>query len=673
MLELKAQDTLTAVELNRGEGFRFALANGEVRELVLEETDARVLLTNCADTRVEEPDGGTIYGFTCRVRIDGRPMTLERTVCAQASFYEPYVVDGMLIWFDGVQDIFDLVAEHHGPCKPGRHARFAVQDASLPICPEPMQPWCPIDGDRIDVADCYNGDDPWMGPYLGASAHGGLDINHPRGTPLWAPIDLDGGAYRCHITRGAKNNRWWGFRHWPDGSTWVLGTAHLVRLLVPEHRPIKAGTQYAESAGVRVGSHDHTHFSFMVKQRGDVFRLDPWILFWQIFENNRRYGNPRSPMRQHIDCPTVVDMAPVGPARTGEPVEFRSRTRIGHKAKELAYWWTFGDGGCTAEPNPAHVFVEPGVYPVTLTVDDDRGRRAARTHHVTVAGEPADIPALSLESPDEPGFRPRPARMTDTYGERPALGHTVEFTAYTGGAHPPAGKTVLLGGVTAARAASGLGIADGAGPSREAGTLADDGERMWLNGLGIQLKLDGDGAALRLRPDAAALGPGVHRQVLRVGCDGLANSPAAFRVVVRVIDPPHLRTVTVGDRDRGFYATPGFWVEPRFNHWEPAGEGGRYLANGGRAADDEFARFTPALRAGRYEVWFSDRTPFAPDARFQVRVRHGGGEDIVWCEPARSPVIGAFDFDDGADGFVEVRTAGSTGQVLADAVTFRPI
>ncbi len=673
MLELKAQDTLTAVELNRGEGFRFILKNGETRELVLEETDARVLLTNCADTRVEEPNGGTIYQFTCRVRIDGRPMTLQRTVCAQDSFYEPYVVDGMRIWFDGVQDIFDLVVEHHGPCQPGRHARFAVQDATQPICPEPIQPWCPIDDDRIDVADCYNGDDPWMGPYLGASAHGGLDINHPRGTPLWAPIDLDDGAYRGHITRGAKNNRWWGFRHWPDGSTWILGTAHLIRLLVPEHRPIKAGTQYAESAGVRVGSHDHTHFTFLVKQRGNIFRLDPWILFWQIFENNRRDGNPRSPMRRHIDRPTVVDLAPVGPARTGEPVQLNAKTQIGHKAKELAYWWTFGDGGSSSEPNPAHVFTEPGVYPITLAVDDDRGRRAARTHHVTVTGEPADVPTLSLESPDEPGFRPRPAWMTDTYGERPALGHTVEFTAYTGASGPPAAKSVLLGGVTAGRVGSGLRIADGAEPSREAGTLADDGERMWLNGLDIELKLDEDGAALRLRPDVAALGPGVHRQELLVGCDGLDNSPAAFRVVVRVIDLPHLRTVTVGDQDRGFYATPGFWIEPRFNHWEPAGEGGRYLANGGRAAEDEFARFTPDLRAGRYEVSFSDRTPFDPDARFEVRVRHRGGEDIVWCKPAGSLVIGTFDFDDGADGFVEVRTAGSTGQVLADAVTFRPI
>ena len=91
MPELEAKDTLTPVELNRGEGFTFKLRNGEVR------------------------DGGTMYHFTCRVRIDGHRMTMERYVCSQECFYEPYVINGMRVWFDGVQDIFDFTMENHGP------------------------------------------------------------------------------------------------------------------------------------------------------------------------------------------------------------------------------------------------------------------------------------------------------------------------------------------------------------------------------------------------------------------------------------------------------------------------------------------------------------------------------------------------------------------------------
>jgi hypothetical protein len=36
-------------------------------------------------------------------------------------------------------------------------------------------------------------------------------------------------------------------------------------------------------------------------------------------------------------------------------------------------------------------------------------------------------------------------------------------------------------------------------------------------------------------------------------------------------------------------------------------------------------------------------------------------------------VLGTFEFDEGGDGYVQFLAAGSRGQVLADAVRFRPI
>lgn len=42
-------------------------------------------------------------------------------------------------------------------------------------------------------------------------------------------------------------------------------------------------------------------------------------------------------------------------------------------------------------------------------------------------------------------------------------------------------------------------------------------------------------------------------------------------------------------------------------------------------------------------------------------------------EPAKSLLIGVFEFDEGMDGFVEILAEGSTGQVLVDAVLFEKI
>lgn len=657
MLELEAKDTLTPVELNHGEGFTFKLRNGGVRQFVLEETSAAVLLSSCADTRVEEPDGGTIYHFTARVRIDGHPMTMERYVCSQECFYEPYVINGMRVWFDGVQDIFDFTMENHGPCRPNRHARFAVQDAALPICPQEMAAWCPIDGQFIDVGDCYNGDDPWMGPYLGGTAHGGMDINHPRGTPLWAPIDFDYGHYYACVARGANNNRWEGVRRWPDGSTWVLGTYHVIRALVPEHRPIKAGTHYAEAAGVWVGSHDHTHFVFKVKDRGRVFHLDPWILFRQIFENEKRTGGSRVlPQHRPLWKRTVVDMAPLGPATTGEPVTFAAQVRKGRGVDNLKHYWTFGDGGFSAEENPAHTFAKPGIYPVTLTANDGR-RVAARTQHVTMDGEAVKTPALVLIAPDEFMFRPRPAHAMDVFGRPPRhIPHTLEFVARPDTRPVPAPKRVFLKN-------AGGGTLDGA-------SIDCAGAPGWLN---VTIRGSGNEQALAVSVDATGVEPGKYAAVIRADCPGAVNSPQRFRAILHVPAEPPKAQVTVDDLDDGFYATPYFWVGPRFNHWKELGYGGRYLTNGGRSTEGEFARFTPDLRAGCYEIAFSDRTPFQEGTRFAVRVRHRSGDDTVWVEPARSRVIGTFEFDEGTDGFVEVTAAGSTGQVFADAVTFRPL
>jgi hypothetical protein len=112
-----AKDTLTAVELNHGQTLHFKLLNGQTRKITLEKTSAEILLKGYEST---------LYHFTCLVAIDGHQMLMERYVGSQESFYQPYVVNGMRIWFDAVTDIFDFLNEVHGKCRPARHARFAL-------------------------------------------------------------------------------------------------------------------------------------------------------------------------------------------------------------------------------------------------------------------------------------------------------------------------------------------------------------------------------------------------------------------------------------------------------------------------------------------------------------------------------------------------------------------
>ncbi len=648
-LSYAAKDTITAFEMDPGDAVQFRLRNGQTRIITLEQTAARVLATNLREPRKAQPDGGTLYEIRAKVKIDGHSLTLVRYVGSQESFAEPYVINGMRLWLDAVSDAFQFMADNHGGqagCAMLRRARFAANDARDALAPVELHPWTPFERLRLDIAECYNGDDPYMGAYQGAECHAGLDINQTKGTPLFAPIDIDDHHLFNSLAAGDNNNRWRGVHRWPNGETWTLQSHHLVALLVPDHRPIRAGAHYASTAGVFVGSREHTHFIFRVRRPGEEdLMLDPWMLFWQTFEQeNRRTGAIRA----------VIE--PFGPARTGEAVRFSSRgSRMGRWAFRANYIWTFGDGGLSLEPNPAHVFARPGVYPVTLTVEDGVERSSA-THLITVDGDALAQPALALGSDDDVSFVERRAEVRDTYGIAPAFEpHTLRFTLRRGS---PAVivKRVLItnrgGGELSAALKASIQYHDAAG---------------WL-----AVEPEPDGRALRVRAAGEKLMPGLYLATVRVEC---AETSEPFRVLLDVREGRPPSTVVVDDADPGFYATPHFWVGHRFQRWQRKGYRDFYRTSGGRSGAGEFARFTPNLRPGRYEVAFTHETPFElqPDTRFRVVVKHRNGQEQLWVKPNQSRCIGEFEFDEGTEGYVELRAEGSTGHVLADAVCFTPV
>ncbi len=676
VIHLPAKETLTAVEMDHGDELHVTLHDGRVVRLELEDSSATII------ERVEP--GGVIYQFSLEIRVDGQPMTVRRFVGSQESFYEPYVVSGLRIWPDTALVVFDLIPIRYPrlgnlQCLPRKAVRLALQDATQRICPDPLHPWLDEPENTLDIARCYNGDDCYLGAYLGQALHVGLDINHPAGSLLMAPLDFDTHAYFNSLEMGHNNNRWRGIRRWENGDIWALQTHHLIELLVPENQALRSGTKYASTAGVHVGSHEHTHFEFKIGRKDpdsplpsdpdpasiahpidfddqskaaqaapEVLHLDPWIVFWQIFEDRRRQqGEVRAAM------------GTVSPVAAGQPVQFSAEgSQPGRDRKCLTYYWTFGDGGGGYGDSPQHVFAAPGVYPVTLVVDDGL-RRATRTQHVVVSGPPTEQPVLVLSSSESPSFVRRPVHAVDTYGDAvDRLPHTLEFLASP--SHlKPASQSIRLQNA-------------GVGRLNRATVQPADEQSDWLR---VSTKGQGNSQTLDVAVDASGLAPGNYTARVMVESPGSVNSPQTFGVQLVVREAKPLETVTVDDRDSGFFATPYFWVGHRFSRVprNRRGHGGFYLTNGGQSVEGQFARFTPDLAAGEYEVAFSDATPFPPDSRFTIRIRHAQGETIRRIQPDESRVLGTFAFHEGTDGYVEIQAADSRGLVIADAVHWRPI
>ncbi len=212
VLERRVKPTLTPFGLNHGDTLRFLLRDGTPWELTLLMTSAQV--TQRSGNRI------TAYTFECDVQINGKAHHLRREVGTQGSFYEPWEVEGVRLWFDAASCIFKdeggFMLEKDWSlgflCKPNHKARFAVQEAGMPVCPEPLKRWYPNDSGRIDIRQCYNGEDCWMGPYGGNEAHCGLDINMKAGTTLFAPISFDNHYLFNSTAAGFNNNRWRGVR-----------------------------------------------------------------------------------------------------------------------------------------------------------------------------------------------------------------------------------------------------------------------------------------------------------------------------------------------------------------------------------------------------------------------------------------------------------------------------
>lgn len=714
-----AKNTITPVLLNKGDILEFKLKNGQVRTLQLLETNASIIRSNVKDFHEEynlQANGGTICEFSCKVLVDGHIMTMQRYLPTQESYYEPYIINGMRIWFDAVKDYFNFFSLKHGWCEPRADARFAVSDATDPVAPDLVE-WYPIDNPFLDVNDSYLGDDVWMGPFMGVEPHGGMDVNTPRGTPLFTPFEITKEDNQWLSTNFEPKphyfaSAWSAIKNWQNGSEWHLRFAHLDNYLVSEHTPLKKGTQIAEAAGTGVGHEEHTHFGFRIRDekentvddkvmvfgnilsesdleyeiivngqkglvpknsalytrrddRPDTFSifmlskslaksnnfkyetplipLDPWYLLWQMFENYKE---------KHMWIKSQI--SPVSPTKAGDRVTFFSNnSRPGLNNNKLNYYWTFGDGGFSTKKNPTYVFASPGIYPVSLVVDD--GEKKARcTQHITVDAGAINNPSLQLQAPDELSFNIRKDFVMDVYGSSiKDTPHTLEFSARKTNLQPKAKVVNIVN--------NGMGLLN---------DVQIEIEYLDNSGWASITKLKKDNLQqLLVEVNAKDLPPGTYKAVVNVTCNNAINSTQSFIIELNVIlYTSENKTIIIDNESKEFYATPYFWVGSRFKLWAD-GYRGFYLTNGGRNFKDQYVRFTPELKKGRYSVSFVDETPFS-ESTYKILVRNAEGDSILSIEPLKSRTIGEFSFNEGKEGFVQIIAEGSEGEILADAIKF---
>lgn len=692
--ELKYKETITPIEINHGEVISYTRKDGKKLIIELVSTSANILYTNRNKIPGDESgnDRGNmfrarlLYEFTCTMKVNGLPMTMRRYVGSQESFYEPYVIDGVRIWFDGVSAIneenggfLNTVRSANGI--PKKHARFVLHDMTQRICPGKIHPWF-IDGQEkdesfiykdnfIDIGRCYNGDDCFLGAYLGGEAHGALDIVMEKNSLMYAPFDLD-------TQEGIRAN---GLKTWPDGSEWRINTGHVFEKFIPDNTPVKAGTVYGRGAKRAVGFHPHAHFALQIFENEVLYDVDTWIIFWQLFEDNKKKDGILRAM-----------ITPLNHSKTGDKIQFQGMCNLLEvQCSKINYYWTFGDGGSSVRTAPEHIYTRAGIYPVTLTIDNGINI-ASFTQHITIEGSEIDQPSIAPSCPDEPAFRKRPMDAMDVYNwPVKIVPHSLEFLARSSRPVPNAKKIHIqnLGGGNLSKITFGVNY--------------KNHEHSWVN---IQSDGDNNNQTLEIGVNGHGLTPGNYEAVISVFSEGALNSPQEFKVVMKIPENPAItKGITVDDKDDGFYCTPYFWVGHRFHGWgwpllkDAEGYNHFYLINGERGKEGEFARFNPDLQEGTYDLYLYEKTPFASGppadnepARFQVRVVYAGGDTTFWMEPERtkglfprphegpdgwyyfepqpSRNLGSYKFDEGKDGFVEILTDGATGQVIADAVRF---
>jgi len=124
----------------------------------------------------------------------------------------------------------------------------------------------------------------------------------------------------------------------------------------------------------------------------------------QVYQHGNGTGgtindSPFDPLYPPVAAAAGGPLAGVAPLA----VAFSSAGSNDPNGGALTYLWTFGDGGTSNQPNPAHVYAAAGAYVATLTVANAAGKTATAVVPVTVASPVGHWDGASLTSVWEAG------------------------------------------------------------------------------------------------------------------------------------------------------------------------------------------------------------------------------------------------------------------------------
>ena len=148
----------------------------------------------------------------------------------------------------------------------------------------------------------------------------------------------------------------------PNRFLWVFGDGDTSVQDFPTHTYLRGGTSFVQLflydrdiTPITDGSIPLDHPSFL------SFSLP---LFTTISVG---YFGSTAPQRE-------LSIVPSSRCSASNTVSFAG-TEAEHGLPPYYYHWDFGDGFTSTDPNPSHIFARPGVYNVSLTVDDSYGDR----------------------------------------------------------------------------------------------------------------------------------------------------------------------------------------------------------------------------------------------------------------------------------------------------------
>jgi PKD repeat protein len=99
----------------------------------------------------------------------------------------------------------------------------------------------------------------------------------------------------------------------------------------------------------------------------------------------------------------------VSPSVGSAPLIVNFVSTVSGAYNPVTYLWEFGDGNTSTDPNPTHIYQNPGAYAPKLTVTDAFNRQAFWNGSVTV-----NFPALTVQADAHPSQGPPPLNVTFT-------------------------------------------------------------------------------------------------------------------------------------------------------------------------------------------------------------------------------------------------------------------